>query len=379
MRFRWHPDAVATDAQGRRSGGGTPAAQPVALPATPALLALQAALGAPAFRIGGAGPAPVAEDCLETLTGGSTGTPRRILRQQSSWIASFAVNARLFGLAPGQSVAVLGGLDHSLALYGAVEALHLGAYLHLLAGLRPDRQAQALAARRVRLLYATPAQMRGLLAAGVDWPDLAQIVIGGARLTPDLRTALGQRCPARVTEFYGAAETSFIALSDETTPPDSVGRPYPGVEIRADPEGRLWVRSPYLALGYAGPAGGALWQQGWVAPGEAGQIRAGHLILHGRLGRQIKIADQTVQPEEIEGFLASWPGLTAAAVIPRPDPARGWVLWAYVQGQGDEAAILAALRQAFGPLKAPKRLIWLQDWPCLPSGKTDFARLGAQP
>ena len=44
-------------------------------------------------------------------------------------------------------VAVLGRLVHSLALYGAVEAVHLGAELHLLDALRPDRQRAALAAR----------------------------------------------------------------------------------------------------------------------------------------------------------------------------------------------------------------------------------------
>jgi len=379
MRFCWHPDARLVDAAGQVHGPGRPATAASALPERPAARALQAALGAPAFRIGGDGPAPDGpapdgDGVFETLTGGSSGTPRRIRRSQQSWIASFTVNAGLFGIGPDARVAAIGGLVHSLALYAAAEALHLGAELHLLAGARPDRQAAMLAARRVSHLYATPAQVQGLLAAGQDWPDLRHVIIGGARLTADLRAALARRCAARVTEFYGAAETSFIALADADGPPGSLGRAYPGVEWRLEGE-RLWVRSPYLAQGYAGVPGSALWQEGWVAPGEAARIEGGTLWLAGRIGRQVKIADQTVQPEEIEAFLLAQPGITAAAVIARADARRGHVLEACLHGAGDEVALLAALRAAFGPLKAPRRLHWIADWPALPSGKTDFAAL----
>ena len=45
----------------------------------------------------------------ETLTSGSTGVPRRILRTQASWLASLAVNAQ-FGIGPRARVAVLGRL-----------------------------------------------------------------------------------------------------------------------------------------------------------------------------------------------------------------------------------------------------------------------------
>ena len=68
------------------------------------------------------------------------------------------MNAALFGIRPGVRVAVLGQLVHSLALYGAVEALSLGAELHLLDDLRPDRQRVALAARGV---LGCPVESRG--------------------------------------------------------------------------------------------------------------------------------------------------------------------------------------------------------------------------
>ena len=73
----------------------------------PGPLALASVLAAAAegqpFRIGAPdlgrpppGPVPV----FETLTSGSSGTPRRIRRTQASWTASFAINAPCSASAP---------------------------------------------------------------------------------------------------------------------------------------------------------------------------------------------------------------------------------------------------------------------------------------
>lgn len=386
-RFAWHPAARLVDARGQGVAPDLAAFAPV-IPDRPADEALSAALAGQgrAFRIGGAGPAPEDGDLpvFETLTGGTTGRPRRIRRTQASWIASFLVHRDLFGIGPGVSVAILGGLIHSLSLYGALEGLHLGATVHLLAPLRPDRQRFALAARGVALVYATPAQMRQIVEApGPDLPRLARVLIGGSKLDAGLRAALGRIAPgAELREFYGAAEASFVTLTDPATPAASVGRPYPGVTLTIrDAEGRLlpegqigavWADSPYLFQGYGdGPAR----PPGPWPLGEDGWMTDGALYLSGRSARKVKIADQAVYPEAIEAFLLAQPGITRAAVLPRPDPRRGLHLIAALQGRAEEAALLTALRQEFGPLAAPRRLVWLADWPELASGKTDLAAL----
>jgi long-chain acyl-CoA synthetase len=376
-RFRWHPDARLFDAAGEGVPPAT-ATGPI-LPDSPQGLAQ--AFDLPAFRIGAADqppPEPGSLPLFETLTSGSTGRPRRILRSQSSWIASFAVNAR-FGIGPGARLAVLGRLVHSLSLYGAVEGLHLGAEVHLLDSLRPDRQAKALIQRRISHLYATPAQLRLLAETGGTTPDLRLILVGGSKLDPALRAALRALAPgAEVREFYGAAETSFITLADPETPEGSVGQPYPGVAIDIR-DGEVWVKSPYLFMGYAGDPGGAGWRDGWLSVGEMGRIDHGYLYLHGRAGRMVTVADQNVFPEEIESLLSGLSGIRRVAVLPVPDPLRGMVLVAVAQGDpAQEAAILQAARAALGPLKAPRAVIWVQDWPVLASGKTDLAALEGQ-
>lgn len=410
--FSWHPDARLFDSTRAEVRPRLPEG-PI-LPDTPKGLA--AAIGHHAFRIGAPDqppPDPHAQPILETLTSGSTGQPRRIRRTQASWIASFVVNARL-GIGPGARIATLGRLLHSLSLYGAIEGLHLGAEVHLMSDLRPDRQRAAVAQRHITHLYATPAQLRLVTDAQGQCPDLRLILVGGSKLDPALRARLATFAPnARIREFYGATETSFITLADETTPDASVGRAYPGVDIHVDPTGEVWVKSPYLFLGYAPqfpseniPAGGTFepgahplraearqlesasalnttapatqWRDGWLSVGEIGELKDGHLYLKGRSGRMVTVADQNIFPEEIEALLESLPGVTRAAVLPVPDLKRGHRLVAILQGDpGTEALILTILRQDLGPLKSPKSLIWRQDWPTLASGKTDLKALEA--
>ena len=366
--FRWHPEARLFDGAGREYFA-VPAG-PAVIAERPAGLAVARAVAAGSFRVGGEGPGPVG--AFETLTSGSSGAPRRIRRQPGSWLASFAVNSRLFGIGPGQRVGVLGRLSQSLALYGALEGVHLGAEVHLLDGLRPDRQVRAL--RGMGLLYASPAQARMLVEAGGQLADLRVILIGGSKLDTGLRAGLAGLAPGAVVhEFYGAAEASFITLAGPDCPEASVGRPYPGVQINVDEAGDIWVKSPYLFEGYAEEAGSARWQDGFLSVGEMGELRDGFLYLHGRAGRMVTVADQNVFPEEIERFLMGLPGVRQAAVVPVADGRRGLHLVAVMQGDaGAEGAILAAARQRLGTLKAPKRLIWLKDWPVLPSGKTDL-------
>ena len=142
--------------------------------------------------------------------------------------------------------------------------------------------------------------------------------------------------------------------------------------------GEIWVKSPYLFIGYAGDPGSARWRDGWLSVGEMGRLQDGFLYLHGRAGRMVTVADQNVFPEEIEALLQALPGIRRAAVLPVADPKRGQVLVALVQGDRDqEPQIMARLRAELGPLKAPKALIWQEVWPTLPSGKTDLRALRA--
>ena len=395
--FRWHQDArlfagqseVPRAPEGQRDSFR-------ALPATPtfdALTALTTAISQQAPFCLSDRPLPDDIACppgaFLTLTGGASGQPKAVRRSQTSWIASFDVNAYRFALSSGDSVAVLGHLSHSLSLYAVLEALHLGLDAHVLADQSPRRQSVCVAEAGATILYATPTQLR-LLARGAaaPLPSLRLVLCGGGALDAATRAVVKGLCPeAAVPVFYGAAETSFITLADAHTPEGSVGRPYPGVNLRlldragrpTSDVGEIWVRSPYLFDGYAlGSSTDTRWQDGFVTVGEIGELDAdGHLWIKGRRQRMVQIADQMVFPEAVETVIAAHTRLPCA-VLPREDALRGQHLVAVVETAAKELSaeeIIANCRAALGTLAAPRRVFFNSDLPLLPSGKIDLNAL----
>lgn len=334
---------------------------------------------------------------FQCVSSGTSGRPKSIRRCHESWIKSFEVNAGLFDLKQTDVYAVFGRLAHSLSLYGLLEAAHIGADVHILANMRPDHQLQDLRKQRVTILYATPAQLRMICAvtktAGVDQlPDVRHILCGGGVMDSDCRRDIQALCPdARITEFYGASETSFITMSNRDTPAGTVGRPYPGVTLEIRNErgvatadiGEIWVKSPYLFQGYGLEyAAGSGWDNGFFSVGDVGRTDAdGNLHLMGRNDRMVTIADQNVFPEEIEIFLQNRPEVDNCVVIPRENTKRGHVLIAIVGGSPDPVLrenLLSLCRQSLGPLKAPRDIVFLEEFPLLAAGKPDIQAITAR-
>lgn len=323
---------------------------------------------------------------------GSGGRPKTIRRTQASWIASFEADRKLFDLTAEARFAVLGSLGHSLSLYAAVEALHLGAGLSLLAGEGPRAQIQILAETKTTILYATPTQLRRLLLGGGPGmlPHLRHALCGGGKLDEACRAGMRLLAPnASIREFYGASETSFVTLAEAGEPPGSVGRAYPGVEIALRPApgaaepglGLLWVRSPYLFEGYEDPETPPIARdsEGFLSVGDMGRLdEAGRLFLAGRLSRMVLVSDKNLFLEDVEQVLAAEAGSRLCAALASPDPKRGHRIAAFVEGPEDPALaerMKRACRAALGAHAAPRLVAFLEEFPLLASGKPDLTAL----
>ncbi len=288
------------------------------------------------------------------------------------------------------SYAIIGKLSHSLPLYAALEACHLGADVQLLSELRPDRQLEAMARLGTSVLYLTPTQARQLCA--VPLTDIRirlrvrYLLCGGGKLDEKTRVALKRLFEgATVVEFYGASETSFITMSTEQTPAGSVGRAYPGVSVRILDEygesvsgvGEIWVNSEYLFTDYAsGDWRDTHRRHGYLSIGEMGQLdETGHLFLSGRKSRQANVADNFVYLQEIEDVLLQHRAVHHCVVLARQEPLRGEVLIAAIEGRADaslRADILKHARQQLGPTLAPRDILFLDALPMLSAGKPDI-------
>ncbi|WP_234464204.1 AMP-binding protein [Paracoccus caeni] len=323
-------------------------------------------------------PAPM----IYCQSSGSGGRVKTIRRRHASWIASFEVNRVLLGVSSWDRYGILGQLGHSLSLYATMEAAHLGAGLVVLAGDNPQAQMQQLGDTRVSVIYATPSQLWRLqLAAGSGGlPDVAHIICGGGKLDDACRDGIAALCPnAEIREFYGASETSFITLADSRTPAGSVGRPYPGVNVKLDDSGRIHVASPYLFDGYAEPDLPDLPRdEAHLGTGDIGRLdSSGNLFLSGRENRMITVADRNLFLEDVEATMRdAGAGLCAAIAV--PDPARGNAVIAVVEGPADDelaARLRRACRDRLGDHAAPRRVMFLPRLPVLASDKPDLAAL----
>ena len=289
-----------------------------------------------------------------TLTSGSSGAPRIVLRTAASWEDSFAAVEELLGAGPGDTVALPAPPAASLTLFSLAHALA--------GGPRPSLDTRAGA--EVTCLHGTPQALRAVLDAGAP-PRLRAALIGGSALDPTLRDR-AEAAGIRVISYYGAAELSFVAVDDG----DGL-RPFPGVEVSVR-DGELWVRSPFIAAGYAGVAGPLRRADGWATVGDRAELVDGRLRVRGRADDAILSASATIVPEEVEGVLRSAPGVRDAVVFGLPRERIGALVAALVEldGTGDDGGrgLRAIVQTRLAPAHRPR--LWFEgELPRTASGK----------
>ncbi|MBM7505144.1 class I adenylate-forming enzyme family protein [Agromyces aurantiacus] len=279
---------------------------------------------------------------LALTTSGSTATdgaaPRVIARTSASWLASAAPLADVARLGARDRVAVTGPLHVSMHLYAVLHALWLGATAtDLVDG--------------ASVVHATPTRL-ARLAESPAMPPAA--IVAGAALGERTRARAEAR-GVRLTEYYGAAELSFVLAGSGGSL-----APFPGVdvELRAGGAGdELWARSPYLALGVVG---GTMRrdERGFATVGDLAERTAdGGLRVLGRGDAAITTAGATVPAEQVEARLAALPGVRAAAVVGEPHELLGQRIAAVLElddGVGLEQ-VAAAARASLSPVELPRR------------------------
>jgi long-chain acyl-CoA synthetase len=228
-------------------------------------------------------------------------------------------------------------------------------------------------------------------------PDFAKLDFSRLRLTLGGGMAV-QRVVAeewqRVTgkpllEAYGLTETSPCV----TINPDnlksyngSIGLPVPSTEVAilddegmpvpADEPGELAVKGPQVMQGYwNNPAETAkvFTADGWLLTGDiASMDEDGYIKILERKKDMILVSGFNVYPNEIEGVLATMPGIRECAIIGVPDENSGEAVKAYIVV--DDPAITAHAvtrfcREHLTPYKVPKQIEFCEELPKTNVGK----------
>lgn len=205
----------------------------------------------------------------------------------------------------------------------------------------------------------------------LETPEAAAREIGGrmrlfvsgsaplpAQVHEDFRGLFGHT----ILERYGMSET----LMNTSNPyigerrAGTVGLPMPGVSVRIDENGEVWVKGPNVCSGYwrREDATRAAFADGWFKTGDVAERSAdGYFTLSGRKSDLIISGGFNIYPREIEEFLAEQPEIAEAAVVGEADRVRGEVPVAYVVMRValDAALIEARCREKLASFKIPRR------------------------
>jgi malonyl-CoA/methylmalonyl-CoA synthetase len=257
-----------------------------------------------------------------------------------------------------------------------------------------------LAAGKATMFFGVPTMyVRILEQAGPDvrFDRVRLFVSGSAPLPASVHEEFARRFGVSILERYGSTEFGF-ALSnryDGARHAGTVGFPLPHVEVRlADPEGHdvsageageILVHGPNVCRGYwrnadATDAAFATDDRGrrWYRSGDLATYdpERGYVI-NGRLKELVISGGFNVYPAEVENELLRIPGIKAAALVGRPDAARGEVPVAFVETDEayNEEATLTLLRERLASFKVPKALYRIEALPRNAMGKVEKPRL----
>ncbi len=223
-----------------------------------------------------------------------------------------------------------------------------------------------------------------------DLSSLTQVFSAAAPLSADLALEAGARLGCEVAQGYGMTELSPVS---QVTPPGqfkpgTVGVTVPNTELRiVDPatgvdlpdgeDGEVWIRGPQVMKGYLNnpvATDGMIDPEGWLHTGDIGHVDADeHLSIVDRLKELIKSSGFQVAPAELEGLLLTHPAVADAAVIGRPDDARGEVPVAYVVlkpgAEATAADLEAYVDGQVAHFKKLGALVFIDEIPKSASGK----------
>jgi len=196
-----------------------------------------------------------------------------------------------------------------------------------------------------------------------------------------------EKTGTRIVRGYGMTEL-FRPLSyradDPTDVPDAVGKPVPGVEIRAviekeasaDGVGELWIKSPAMMECYlnAPDETNEVIADGWFKTGDLVTLSPeGFVQIVGRKRERILRGGYSIFPQEVEAVLLSHPSVAEAAVVGVPNSDLGEEVAAFVSLKPTARIscedLLAYCKEHLARYKYPRQVTIFPELPKGPTGK----------
>jgi long-chain acyl-CoA synthetase len=274
-------------------------------------------------------------------TSGTTGLPKGVMLTHRGLLFMAAGAAKIRSLTPDDRLLGVLPMSHAVGLSVVLLGTLLsGATLYVVPRFDPMSAPVSLVKDKLTILIGVPAiylqllqyaKLRGLTS--LNCPDLRIIASTGAPLQPSIKSAVENLLGLVLHNGYGVTECSpTIAQTriDEPQTDTSVGRVFPGVEVKlvgsdgklvADGEvGELRVRGPNIMKGYyraPEETAAAIDAEGWFNTRDLARMEDGNLFIVGRTKEMIVHLGLNVYPIEVEAVLNAHPAVLRSAVIGR--------------------------------------------------------------
>ena len=336
-------------------------------------------------------------------TSGTTGRPKGVRRPLPSGpperdLGSAALLVARFDAVPYEGAhLVTGPLYHAAPLSFCLSSLHLGHTVVLRERWSPEAMLADVERYGITSTHVVPTMFHRLLALPQETRDrydlstLRTVAHGAAPCPVDVKRRVIDWWGPVVYEYYASTEVggTIVTPKEWMERPGTVGRPWPGAEVRVLDEdgavcapgvvGDVYLRSARGSFEYHGdPDKTEAARRGdFVSVGDVGYLdEEGYLFLCDRKADVIISGGVNVYPAEVEAVLLSHPAVADVAVIGVPNAEWGEEVRAVVEpvagvvADNDLAAeLVACVRAQLAGFKVPRAVDFREALPRSDAGK----------
>lgn len=347
-----------------------------------------------------------ASDLALLYTSGTMGKPKGVRLSHRAVIETAVMTGDAIAMSSGDRVLVALPLFTIFGFGVVIGAVAVGATLVLEEEFHAREALRLLETERITVLHGVPTMFHLLMRDATFNPSrlgtLRSGIIAGGSVSQDLADRVRRWCDVEIA--YGLTETGpTVSITRPSEPHDkrsaTVGRPLPGVEVKAvdfvtgalhGPEavGEIAVRGPNVMLGYArmpAETRRSFTPEGFFLTGDLGIIdEDGYVRIVGPRRETILRGGYQIYPREVEDQLRAHPAVDDVCVIGVPHDILGELVCACivpVEGAvitGEEIREFA--RDTVADYKVPDLVRFFDAFPMTGSGKVkrrDLERLVA--
>jgi len=332
------------------------------------------------------------EDMLYIMyTSGTTGLPKGVVHTHNSAIwAVITIGASGDYHYKDRFLACL-PMFHVGALTPLAVNVWAGATSVVMRSFDPTHAWRLIEQEKITTGLAVPAMLNFMTQVAFEHFDYSSLrwMMTGAAPVPVSMTLQYHELGIGLLQIYGLTETCgptcLMDPDNAIRKPESTGRAFFHTEVRVVNDqgqdcapgvaGEVWVKGAHIMREYWNrpEATAETIVDGWLRTGDVATMDSeGFVAIQDRIKDMIISGGENVYPAEVEGVLASHPGITEAAVIGQQSEKWGESPFAIVVRSDEtltEADVIDFCQGKLAGFKQPKGVAFIDEIPRNPSGK----------